>query len=60
MGFCIVGLAQSKGPGAMNLNAWIHSSGHVCLHTSLIYAYLYTTLPVYKTPHQHIPEGHNQ
>ena len=41
---------ESKGPRSMNFSAWIHTSGHACLHTSLICAYMYTTLTMYENP----------
>ena len=42
---------KSKGSLPLNGSAWIHTSGHAHLHTSLIYAYIYTTLAICKTPH---------
>ena len=51
--FCIVWLSYGrKAPGSIEwLVAWIHAYGHAFLHTSLIYAYMYTTVTIYKTPH---------
>ena len=34
----------------MNGSAWIHTYRHAHLHTSLTYAYMYTTLTIHKTP----------
>ena len=42
---------ESKGWSPLNGSAWIHNSGHAHLHTSLICAWVYTTLAICKTPH---------
>ena len=42
---------ESKGSSPLNGSAWIHTSGHAHLHTSLICACMYTTLAICKTPH---------
>ena len=42
---------ESEGSSTLNGSAWIHTSGHGHLHTSLIHACVYTTLARCKTPH---------
>ena len=42
---------ESKGSSPMNGSAWIHTSRHAHLQTSLIYAHMYTILTLYKTLH---------
>ena len=47
---------ESKGSSPLNDCAWIHTSGHAHLHTSLIYARMYTSLTICKTPHLAQPD----
>ena len=43
---------ETKGSLRLNGSTWIHTSGHAHLHASLIYAYTYTTLIIYKTSYR--------
>ena len=42
---------ESKGSPSSNASAWTHTFRHAHLHISPIYAYMYTTLSICKTPH---------
>ena len=42
---------ESKESSPLNGSAWIHTSGHAQLHTSLICTCMYTTVTICKTPH---------